>query len=58
MIKGNKRLHHESQAGYRKRLKREKQAVEGWLRGRRIWYPAAQGTYVRARHGEIGSRAN
>ena len=58
MTKGQARLPHESQAGYRKRLKREKQIIKGWLRGRRIWNPATQGTYSRAEHGEIGSRAN
>lgn len=54
MTKGNKRLHSESQKGYKKRLRMEKFFIRGYLRGRRIW---AGGTYVRKLHGEIGSAA-
>jgi len=57
MTKGNKRLHGESQSGYKRRLKREKQLIKGWLRGRRIWNPSIKGSYVRSVHGEIGSRS-
>ena len=54
--KGNARLHGESQKGYRKRLKNEGLFIRGYLRGRKIWNSAARGTYIRAEHGEIGSR--
>ena len=57
MTKGQARLPHESQAGYRKRLKKEKLLTRGYLRGRRIWSPNTHGTYIRAVDGEIGSRA-
>ena len=56
MTKGNARLHGESQEKYRTRLKNERLLIRGYLRGRRIW-PASKGTYIRATHGEIGSRA-
>ena len=36
MIKGNKRLPHESQRGYKNRLRREQRYTKGYLRGRRI----------------------
>lgn len=55
MTKGNARLHGESQKGYRARLKKEALTIKGYLRGRRVW-PLSKGTYVRAEHGEIGSR--
>ena len=55
MTKGNKRMHHESQKGYKKRLRTEQKIIKGWLRGRWIW--KASGTYVRKLHGEIGSAA-
>ena len=58
MTKGNKRLHSESQKGYKKRLRMEKFFIRGYLRGRRIWDPSFKGTYVRKLHGEIGSAAS
>jgi len=58
MTKGNKRLHSESQKGYKKRLRMEQKIIKGWLRGRWIWRTNQRGTYVRAVHGEIGSAAN
>ena len=54
MTKGNKRLAHESQKGYRKRLNRENQLIKGYLRGRRIWSYAEP--YERRLHGEIGRK--
>ena len=51
------RSHGESQKRYRKRLKAEQRITQGYLRGRRIWNPSMQGTYIRAIHGEIGSGA-
>jgi hypothetical protein len=54
MTKGNKRLHHESQKGYKERLRMEKKIIKGWLRGRRIWNPLTQGTYVRAEQIALG----
>jgi len=57
VTKGNKRLHGEKQAAYKNRLKDEKERIKRWLRGRWIWRVGSGGTYVRALHGEIGSRA-
>jgi len=53
MTKGNKRLPHESQKSYRKRLENEKLFIRAWLKGRRIWNPFKQGTYVFRKHGPI-----
>ena len=58
MTKGNERLHKESQKGYRARLKMEKKIIKGWLRGRHIWRSYKYGSYNRALHGEIGTKAN
>ena len=51
------RAYGESQKRYRKRLKNEQRITSGYLRGRRIWNSGTKGTYVRALHGEIGSKA-
>ena len=46
MTKGNKRLHHESQKAYKRRLRFEQKYIKGYLRGRRIWNPLERGTLV------------
>lgn len=55
MTKGNKRLPHESQEAYHRRLRNEKFLIRGYLRGRRVWASSVYGTYTRKEHGEIGS---
>lgn len=48
-----KRRPQEKYKAYRKRLKAEQEAEDLRVKGRLLWNSQAQGTYVRAKHGEL-----
>lgn len=49
----NVRKSNESQKQYKERLREQNKAGKGG-RTRMLWNSTAQGTYVRAKHGELG----
>ena len=52
------RRERESMDKYRERRADEKIATKQRMKGKLIWNSHAKGTYIRAKHGEIGGRAN
>ncbi len=48
----NQRFTNESQRQYNKRRQKTKEYIERKKHGRMLW-PASQGTYIRAKHGEL-----